>query len=224
LIRWNNTAYIHNFLLKEYKSTMSGTTDFDALDRYCDSSINNWHPLCRAQYVEIMLFLSGYLLSSQGDRMLMGHSVEGRFPFLDHRFFEFASNVPPEYKMLGLTEKFLLKKTYQDMIPSHIINRAKQPYRAPIEKCFTKDNLAAPLLETDSIKAFGYFDDSAVGKLRKKLHNESLTLSERENMALVAVSSTQLLHHYFINKNWNKTTEHLANESDAELFLTNGGC
>ena len=31
------------------------------------------------------MLLPGYILSSQGDRVAMAHSVEGRFPFLDHR-------------------------------------------------------------------------------------------------------------------------------------------
>ena len=39
--------------------------------------------LAQDQYIEIRTLLSGYLLSSQGDRMLMANSVEGRFPFLD---------------------------------------------------------------------------------------------------------------------------------------------
>ena len=32
---------------------------------------------------------------SQGDRMLMANSVEGRFPFLDHRLIEFAKELRP---------------------------------------------------------------------------------------------------------------------------------
>ena len=51
-------------------------------------------PLCRDQYVEAHTLLSGYLLSSQGDRMAMANSVEGRFPFLDHRVIEFANRLP----------------------------------------------------------------------------------------------------------------------------------
>ena len=53
-----------------------------------------WSPLARAQYLEITTFLEGYLLHAQGDRMLMGHSIEGRFPFLDFRVAEFAARLP----------------------------------------------------------------------------------------------------------------------------------
>ena len=50
----------------------------------CRTDFERWPPLAQDQYIEIRTLLCGYLLSSQGDRMLMAHSVEGRFPFLDN--------------------------------------------------------------------------------------------------------------------------------------------
>ena len=47
--------------------------------------VRAWSPLAQDQYLEVHTLLSGYLLSSQGDRMLMANSVEGRFPFLDRQ-------------------------------------------------------------------------------------------------------------------------------------------
>ncbi|HEX2956823.1 MAG TPA: asparagine synthase (glutamine-hydrolyzing), partial [Chitinispirillaceae bacterium] len=173
LIRWNNTAYIQNFLNSQLKNH---SIDFDSLDNFCDPSLLKWHPLCSAQYLEIMIFLSGYLMSSQGDRMLMGNSVEGRFPFLDHRLFEFASTIPPEYKMMGLTEKYLLKQTFSDLVPQNIIKRAKKPYRAPIEQCFLQQNLASNLISDEIIRKYGYFDNNIVYKLTQKMRNEKMSL------------------------------------------------
>ena len=54
--------------------------------------------------------LSGYLLSSQGDRMLMAHSVEGRFPFLDADVVALADSLPASYKLRVLDEKHVLKR------------------------------------------------------------------------------------------------------------------
>ena len=97
-----------------------------------------WPALSRAQYIEIKLFLSHYLLSTQGDRMAMANSVEGRYPFLDHRVVAFAFRLPPRYRLYGLTEKFILKKAASGLVPQSIIARPKQPYRAPIGSVFSE--------------------------------------------------------------------------------------
>ena len=83
--------------------------------------------------------MSGYLLSSQGDRMAMANSVEGRYPFLDYRVIEFCNKLPADFKLNGLNEKYLLKKLMKNKIPESIIRRSKQPYRAPIKNAFTLD-------------------------------------------------------------------------------------
>jgi len=70
----------------------------------------NLNPLSQAQWLETTIFMSGYLLSSQGDRMAMANSVEGRYPFLDHRVIEFCAKLNPDYKLDSLYEKKLLKK------------------------------------------------------------------------------------------------------------------
>jgi len=51
------------------------------LDAYTDPDMMRWDPLCRAQYLEMALFMPGYLLNSQGDRMMMGNSWKAAFPF-----------------------------------------------------------------------------------------------------------------------------------------------
>ena len=159
-----------------------------------------WHPLGRAQYLEIDTFMSGYLLSSQGDRMMMGNSVEGRFPFLDYRVMEFASKIPPHLKIRGLNEKYLLKRTYRNLLPSEIVKRYKQPYRAPIANCFIGENAdhhIRTLLDKDSLIRYGYFNHLKVGKLIEKVKRYG-TVSARDDMAIVAIVSTQLLHSHFI--------------------------
>jgi asparagine synthase (glutamine-hydrolysing) len=50
------------------------------------------------------IFLSNYLLSSQGDRVAMAHSLEIRLPFLDYRVIDFAARLPSNWKMMGLKE------------------------------------------------------------------------------------------------------------------------
>ena len=93
--------------------------------------MSRWHPFNRSQYLELKTLMPGYLLNAQGDRMLMANSVEGRFPFLDHRVIEFAARLRPSIKMRALNEKYLLKRAMAGLVPASIIERHKQPYRAP---------------------------------------------------------------------------------------------
>ena len=205
IIRWDNTSVILNYFNSDFWDGSNGTNDHQELKNYLHPEMMHWHPLARAQYLEIDTFMSGYLLSSQGDRMMMGNSVEGRFPFLDYRVIEFASQIPPHFKIRGLNEKYILKKTYQDLIPKEIINRYKMPYRAPIAQCFVGKNadpLIVELLTKEKISQFGYFEPAKIEKLLDKVKRLP-TISARDDMAVVAVVSTQLLHHHFI-ENWSK--------------------
>ena len=202
-VRWENTSQIKAFFSREFQSEIGEEDGFD--DRFISTlpaDFMRWDPLSRAQYTEISIFLSNYLLSSQGDRPAMANSVEGRFPFLDYRVVEFASRVPANYRLHGLKEKFILRKAASNLIPPEVAKRPKQPYRAPISRCFLgnhSNNYTEELLSEDSIREAGYFDSQKVKKLIEKCQKqEGFLLSERENMALVGIISTQLLHRLFI--------------------------
>ena len=203
MIRWDNTSLLKGFFSDDLHSTIQPLNDF--LNRFTSSlpsDFMTWDPLSRAQYTEATIFLSNYLLSSQGDRMAMAHAVEGRFPFLDYRVVEFASRVPPTYRLMGLKDKFILRQTAQDVIPLELANRPKHPYRAPISKCFFGDRrheYVEDLLSERSLKEKGYFHPSKVTKLVEKVYRqEGQLLSERENMGLIGILSTQLLDEMFI--------------------------
>jgi len=201
LIRWSNTASIKRLFNEFFLASFNEDRILQDLQDYVDPDIARWHPLCRAQYLEMTLFMSGYLLSSQGDRMMMGHSVEGRFPFLDHRVIEFANRIPPKYKIKVLDEKYILKKAYEDFLPATIVKREKQPYRAPISQCFKEDNdsLAASMLSADTIARYAYFDPGSVEGLKKKFRQSGgRVMGARDDMALVGIVSLQLLHHHFM--------------------------
>ncbi len=99
--------------------------------------MGHWDLLSRAQWLESKMFLSGYLLSSQGDRVSMAHSVEGRYPFLDHRVLEFCLGLRSQDKLKGLNEKYILKKLMNGHLPESVVNRSKQAYRAPVASGLT---------------------------------------------------------------------------------------
>ena len=154
----------------------------------------------RAQYLEAAVFMSGYLLAAQGDRVAMAHSVEGRYPFLDHRVVEFCSRLPSRLKLRTLQEKWLLRQVAKDWLPSGISNRRKRPYRAPIHRCFadsTSSDSLHELVSASALEAAGVFKCAAVNQLMARLR-EGKPMSETDDMTLVGVISTQLLYSRFI--------------------------
>jgi asparagine synthase (glutamine-hydrolysing) len=199
-IRWNNSLQMRRFLHPDLRASFPSDEEiFADLKAYLDPEMARWHPLNRAQYLEMALFMSCYLLNSQGDRMMMGNSIEGRFPFLDHRLIEFAATIPPKYKINGLTEKYVLKKAYEDLVPPSIVNRPKKPYRAPIAACFKGKSLAARLIQPEALERSGLANTPVFGKLMAKAGDDGRGLSEREEMAVAIVTSMQLIHHQFID-------------------------
>jgi asparagine synthase (glutamine-hydrolysing) len=203
LPRWHNTAQLRHFFSEALQRQIDDTAAFET--RFAASlpaDVMQWPALSRAQYIEMRLFLTNYLLSSQGDRMAMAHSVEGRYPFLDYRVIELAFRMPPRYRLFGLTEKHILKAAARGVIPQKLIDRPKQPYRAPISSAFvgsSPPDYVADLLSERHLEETGIFNARKIQQLRQKaLQPSGRALSERENMALVGIISTQLLDEKFV--------------------------
>ncbi|MCR4405889.1 MAG: asparagine synthase (glutamine-hydrolyzing) [Anaerolineae bacterium] len=200
-IRWRNTARLKRLLSTGVRVATAGYDPVDEFAATLDGHFAGWSGLAQAQYIEVSIFMSEYLLSSQGDRMLAAHSVEGRFPFLDHRVIEFCSRIPPHLKIRGLNEKYILKKSVSDLLPADVCQRPKRPYRAPIHRSFFPADGVLPyveeLLSSEAVAAAGYFDPQAVVRLAKKCRQGTL-ISESDDMALAGVLSTQLVHRLFV--------------------------
>ena len=197
ILRWKNTERLKRFLAPDVRDMPIKTIDEQIT--YPDN-FEGYHPLEKAQFLESKIFMSGYLLSSQGDRMGMANSVEGRYPFLDHRVVEFANRLPPTVKLRHLTEKYLLKELGKQWLPADIWTRAKHPYRAPIHKSFFHDqspDYVESLLSDRQITNTGIFDSQAINQLLKKIRR-GMPLGETEDMAIAGILSTQILHHKFI--------------------------
>jgi asparagine synthase (glutamine-hydrolysing) len=204
LPRWTTTRRTWRFFSKEAEASLSGFDPLVAIEEGLPDGIGSYPPLCRDQYIEAHTLLSGYLLCSQGDRVAMAHSVEGRFPFLDHRLIEFASRMPPGYKLRGLKEKFLLRRAVSGLLPEGIRQRTKQPYRAPDSQSFFSAGrpveYAAELFSPTRLAESGYFDPQAAGKLFDKCRRGE-ALGFGDNMAFVGLLSTMLLDDLFVRGN-----------------------
>ena len=195
-IRWQNTGKIKNFLSENLKAAYNPQQDYEKLRQSLPAAFSNWDYLAKAQYLEIMLFLSNYLLSSQGDRVAMAHSVEIRLPFLDYRLIDFMGRVTAKLKIKGLNEKYILKKSFQKILPKQITNRPKHPYRAPIGSSLFNKNIFE-LLSDQALSNSCLFDILKVKKLLKKFQNQK-NQGEIDNMALVGILSSQIIYNQFV--------------------------
>lgn len=209
LLRWHNTSRINNYLSKDYKESIDGYDAISIIEKQLEDKLEDYDYLTKAQWIEINFFMSKYLLSSQGDRMGMANSIEGRYPFLDHRVIEFCMKLNPDLKINRLNEKYLLKKVMKDRLPEPILNRPKQAYRAPIRSAFFSKELPAYLTEMvseEKITEFGIFNPEFVNQLKTKMELNK-QVSEIDNMAITAILSTQILHDLFVNQSMPKLQE-----------------
>jgi len=207
--RWELTSRLKMFFSEEVRAATRGYDGCADLRELLPSGYDDWDPFCQAQLLEAGFLLPGYILSSQGDRMAMAHSVEGRFPFLDHRVVEFASGLHPSLKMKVLNEKYLLKLCAKGLIPASIGARSKQPYRAPDGKSFfgrVQPSYVAELLSPERIRADGIFNPGAVGKLVQKFR-EGRAIGTRDNMALTGILSTELVVDQYVRNLGERTAD-----------------
>jgi len=214
LLRWNNSGHISKYLSTDFSLSSNGYDPKMEIYNILPEEFSGWDSLAKAQWIESNVFMSGYLLSTQGDRMGMANSVEGRYPFLDHRLIEFLATVPSTLKLKGLREKYLLKKLVDNRIPSTILHRSKQAYRAPITSVFFSDNIPEYIkyiISDEYLTKTGIFNKSSVKTFLNKI-KQTQKATETENMAIAAIVSTQILNYQFIDDN---------NEGLSENKLTN---
>ncbi|MBI5493964.1 MAG: asparagine synthase (glutamine-hydrolyzing) [Deltaproteobacteria bacterium] len=201
--RWQGAASLQRLFAGGLRHAAREADVVGRLLRSLPAEFPRWTSLAQDQYLEVRTLLSGYLLSSQGDRMLMAHSVEGRFPFLDPGVVALANALPPAHKLHVLDEKHVLKRVSDGLVPPEIIRRPKQPYRAPDALAFVgpgAPDWVGQVLSESAVFAAGVFDPRAVTHLWRKVlaHDAGEPFSNADNMALVGVLSTQLLHHSLV--------------------------
>ncbi|MHB1941859.1 MAG: asparagine synthase (glutamine-hydrolyzing) [Acidiferrobacteraceae bacterium] len=208
--RWQTTRRALQYLSPDASAEVARTPMFADVAGLVPDRLRAWNTLNQDQYIEAHTLLSGYLLSSQGDRMAMAHGVEARVPFLDHRLIEFCSRVPPRYKVMGLEEKYLLKEAARGIVPEVVRRRPKQPYRAPDSASFfvagQPVEYVGDLFSEASIRRSGYLNAGAVMKLFEKCRLRR-AIGFGDNMAFVGILSLLLVNQLFVARETVTTEE-----------------
>jgi asparagine synthase (glutamine-hydrolysing) len=191
-MRWNGAQQASTFVRPELLHDAGDATDL--LHAELPSAYASWSQLERAQCVELRTLLPDYVLATQGDRMLMAHSIEGRFPFLDNTVVDFALAVGDEDKLRGSSEKFVVRQALADVVPQAILDRHKQAYRAPVGDVLCSDagqQLVGATLDPEVIRRHDVFDVRKVDWLKRRVLSGH-PLSNVQDMALAAVVTTGL--------------------------------
>ncbi|MBP1688656.1 MAG: asparagine synthase (glutamine-hydrolyzing), partial [Deltaproteobacteria bacterium] len=202
-IRWRTTAQLRRLFSAEQRAATAERDVVRELLASLPAEFARWSPLAQDQFLEVQTLLAGYILSSQGDRMLMAHSVEGRFPFLDRDVVDLANSLPASYKLRALDEKHIIKKAAWDLVPPEIVGRKKQPYRAPDALSFLGQEAldwVADVVSEQALEEAHVFSPTLAGQLLGKCmaRDDAGQFSNADNMAVVGILSTQLLHDRFV--------------------------
>lgn len=165
----------------------------------------------KAQWIEFHTLLQGYLLSSQGDRMMFAHGVEQRCPFLSQAVVSFIGGLPEEYLLSEEgDEKRLLKHAFRDQLPRRILSKYKQPYRAPDTSSFLHADAdgngrfadwVEDLLSDRQLEEIGLLEPAATSQFLTKLRRTPRErVSPREDQAFMLLLSLAVLDRQFIHR------------------------
>jgi asparagine synthase (glutamine-hydrolysing) len=106
-------------------------------------------------------------LMTKVDIASMAHSLEARQPLLDYRLVEWAAALPSHLKLRGNQGKFLLRQTFNELLPKEIWTRPKMGFGVPIAKWFRtslRDRTYDALASKDS-RCHAFFRPEAIRSL-----------------------------------------------------------
>lgn len=186
-------------------------SDYDAGAAIADTldtqQLEGRHPLDKAQYVWIKTMLEGQILTWGGDRVDMANSMEARPAFLDHHLAKFATQVPPQLRIKGTVEKYVLREAMKGLLPETLYKRQKFAFMAPpahtdqkkwqsLMKVMNKHSSA------ERIKEAGFLDAGAVDRLIKQHGDPSVGHDTKVQLDAVInhVLGLQLMHEHFIEQ------------------------
>jgi asparagine synthase (glutamine-hydrolysing) len=153
-------------------------------------------PLVKMLYVDTKTWLPDDLLI-KADKMTMANSVELRVPLLDHKVLEFAASLPTNFKIRGLTTKYIAKKILSGRVPAPILNRKKAGFPVPYGSWLRKDLrdwIRAILLDSKTLQR-GYFRKNAVEHLLSDDLRSGLYSKE-----IFSLTVLELWHREFLEK------------------------
>jgi len=170
---------------------------FDTFDCFRSLPINrNYldgrHYVHKRSYLDLKLRLADHLLGDHGDRMSMANSVEARHPFLDVEVANFAAQVPPDLKLRGLEEKYVVKQAARPFVPREIVDREKFGWFAPGTPALfrSQNKWIEERLSAERVKKEGYFNPTYIENLKQQYRQPDFLLNQPFESDLLMIALT----------------------------------
>lgn len=199
-------AYVPKLLHPNHRAATQDYSPGAAIAAALDlAQIEGRHPLDKAQYVWIKTQFESQVLGWAGDRVDMAGSMEGRPPFLDHPLVEFAVKLPPNMRLRGRSDKYILRETMRSLLPKSLYERQKFAFMAPPSHSNPKEQqamqaLADQYLSKRAIESAGLLDYAEVQSVLDRHADNATPASERTKLDAVInhMLSVQVLNEHFI--------------------------
>jgi asparagine synthase (glutamine-hydrolysing) len=157
-------------------------------------------PLHQSLYLWSKTVMAGYILTMLGDRMEMGHSIEGRVPFLDHKVVELIARLPVNQKIRGMTEKYVLREAAKDVITDTVYRRQKHPFLSPpatLRPDDTFHTFVEDTLRGQALRDLPFFDRTEVVALLDRLPQMEVGARTASDQILMHIVSMCVLNERF---------------------------
>ncbi len=215
--------FIRNLFHPDQHSRISDNHPLEWLKRRIErTQTDERSPVKKIQYFCIKAILAPYILTILGDRQEMGHSIEGRTPFLDHHLFDKARRIPDRFKIHNGVEKYVLREALKDEITDEIYKREKWPFCAPplwIKKGIysTLDQIYDRYLSKKAIAKSGIFNYRMIRRCRwlGQLIFFDCAIKRKLNQMCVFILTVQILDQLYVQNFEENLQKRLADRKES---------
>jgi asparagine synthase (glutamine-hydrolysing) len=195
-------ARMHAILAEDFVTKFKGHDDYRTFFNDIDvpGQLAGREPLNQSLYLWSKTRLPKYLLVVLGDRMEMGHSIEGRLPFLDHHLVELVGSQPITQKIRGATQKYILKESLRDVVTPAVYRRPKHPFLAPPAALNLQGQLYVLLqdvLRGPTLASIPFFDQRKIVRLLDSLSTADECSRVANDQVLMMILSACVLQDGF---------------------------
>jgi asparagine synthase (glutamine-hydrolysing) len=193
---------MRNLLAPDFVAQFGHRESYHALlsDLDIRGQLEDRDPVHVSLYLWSKTMLPNYILAMLGDRMEMGHSIEGRVPFLDHHVVEVIRSLPVSQKIHGMTEKYVLREAVRDVITDTVYRRQKHPFLSPPATLNPREKLSQMMNDTlrgSVLASIPFFDQKKVVALLDSLQTMDESAHVAIDPTLMMLMSICVLHQGF---------------------------